>query len=65
MILQPAGWYQPKMWSCGLYYEHATIVNYASSGIKKLKASLNDDARVVIYNYHMFIVQATGLPLKY
>ena len=36
-----------------------TIVNYASSGINKLKASLNDDARVVIYNCHMFIVQVT------
>ncbi len=36
-----------------------SIVNYASSGINKLKASLNDDARVVIYDCHMFIVQAT------
>ncbi len=36
------------------------IINYASSGINKLKASLNDDARLVIYNCHMFIVQATG-----
>jgi hypothetical protein len=25
----------------GLYYKHVTIVNYASSGINKLKASLN------------------------
>ncbi len=38
-----------------------TIVNYASSNINKLKASLNDDARVVIYDRHMFIVQATGV----
>ncbi len=36
------------------------IVNYASSDVNKLKASLNDDARVVIYDHHMFIVQATG-----
>ncbi len=35
------------------------IVNYASSGINKLKALLNDDARVIIYDCHMFIVQAT------
>ncbi len=35
------------------------IVNYASSSVNKLKASLNDDARVVIYDRHMFIVQAT------
>ncbi len=45
---------------CGLYYKHVTIINYTSSGVNKLKASLNDDARVVIYNRHMFIVQATG-----
>ncbi len=37
-----------------------TIVNYASSGVNKVKASLNDDARVVNYDCHMFIVQATG-----
>ncbi len=37
-----------------------TIINYASSSIDKLKASLNDYARVVIYDRHMFIVQATG-----
>jgi hypothetical protein len=37
-----------------------TIINYASSCINKLKASLNDDSRVVNYDRHMFIVQATG-----
>ncbi len=42
----------------GLYYKHVTIVNYASSGVYKLTASINDDARVVIYDRHMFIVQA-------
>jgi hypothetical protein len=36
-----------------------TIVNYASSIVDKLGASLADDARVVIYDGHMFIVQAT------
>ncbi len=36
-----------------------TVVNYASSGINKLRASLNDEARVVIYDRHMFIEQAT------
>ena len=46
--------------TCGLYYKHVTIVNYTSSSVNKLKASLNDDARVVIYDRHMFIVQATG-----
>jgi hypothetical protein len=43
----------------GLYYKHVTIVNYATSSINKLRASLNDDARVVIYDRHMFIAQAT------
>jgi hypothetical protein len=37
------------------------IVNYTSSGVNKLKASLNDDARVIIYDRHMFIVQAIGV----
>ncbi len=46
---------------CGLYYKHVQIVNYASSGVNELKTSLNDDARVVIYDRHMFIVQATVL----
>ncbi len=43
--------------SCGLYYKHLMIINYASSSINKLRASLNDDARVVIFDRHMFIVQ--------
>jgi hypothetical protein len=46
--------------SCGLYYKHTTIVNYASSIINKLEALLTDDTRVVIYDHHVFIVQATG-----
>ncbi len=37
-----------------------TNVNYASSSVNKLKASLKDDARVIIYDRHMFIVQAIG-----
>jgi hypothetical protein len=36
--------------SCGLCYKHVTIVNYTSSDVNKLRASLNDDARVVIYD---------------
>jgi hypothetical protein len=38
-----------------------TIINDDSRVITKLETSLTDDARVVIYNRHMFIVQATGL----
>jgi hypothetical protein len=37
-----------------------TIINDNSRVINKLEASLTDDARVVIYDHHMFIVQATG-----
>ncbi len=37
-----------------------TIVNYTSNVINKLEALLTDDTRVVIYDRHVFIVQATG-----
>jgi hypothetical protein len=40
-----------------------TIVNDDSRVITKLEMSLTDDARVVIYNRHMFIVQATGIDI--
>ncbi len=46
--------------SCGLYYKPMTIINDDSGVINKLEASFTDDARVVIYNRHMFIVQATA-----
>ncbi len=36
-----------------------TIINYASCVVNKLEALLTDDARVVIYDRHVFIVQAT------
>jgi hypothetical protein len=36
------------------------IVNYASSIVNKLQALLTDDTRVVIYDRHVFIVQATA-----
>ncbi len=35
-------------------------MNDDSSVIKKFETSLTDDARVVIYDHHMFIAQATG-----
>jgi hypothetical protein len=35
------------------------IVNDNSRAVNKLEASLTDDARVVIYDRHMLIVQAT------
>ncbi len=43
----------------GLYYKPMMIVNGDSRLINKLGTSLTDDARVVIYDHHMFIVQAT------
>ncbi len=36
------------------------IVNDGSRVVNKLEASLTDDARVIIYDCHMFIVQATS-----
>ncbi len=45
---------------CGPYYKLVMIVNDASSSVNKLKASLIDAARGVIYDHHMFMVQATG-----
>ncbi len=49
--------------SC-LYYKLIMIVNYESSIVNKFGASPTDDARVVIYDRHMFIVQATGRKIK-
>jgi hypothetical protein len=46
--------------SSGQYYKPKTIVNDDSRVINKLEASLTDNARVVIYDRHMFIVQATS-----
>jgi hypothetical protein len=37
-----------------------TIINYAFSIVKKLGALLTDEARVIIYDHHAFLVQATG-----
>jgi hypothetical protein len=37
------------------------IVNDNSRFVNKLEASLTDDARVIIYDRHMFIVRAPGL----
>jgi hypothetical protein len=39
------------------------IINDDSRVINKLEASLTDDARVVIYDHHMFIVLATGFTI--
>jgi hypothetical protein len=41
----------------GLYYKPITIINDDSRVITKLEILLTDDARVLIYNCHMFILQ--------
>ncbi len=46
--------------TCGLYYKPMTIINDDSRVINKLEASLTDNTRVVIYDRHMFIVQASA-----
>ncbi len=43
----------------GLYYKPMTSINDDARIINKLDALLTEDARVVIYDRHMFIVQAT------
>ncbi len=45
--------------TCGLYYKHVTIVNDDSSIVSEQSFQLVDDARGVIYDRYMFIIQAT------
>ncbi len=49
------------LYCIGQYYKPMMIVNDISKVITKLETSLTDDARVVIYDRHMFIVPATGV----
>jgi hypothetical protein len=55
-------------YTSGLYYKHITVLNDDSSIISNWCSKLwhhllIDDARVVIYDGNMFIIQATGVPL--
>jgi hypothetical protein len=50
----------PATGTSGLYDKPATVVNDDSSIINKLETSLTDNARVIIDNRHMFIVQTKG-----
>ncbi len=43
-----------------VFYKHTTILNDNSSVVNKMEALLTDDTRDVIYDRHMFIIQATG-----
>jgi len=44
----------------GLYYKHVTSVNDDSSVVSKWSFKLIDDPRVIIYDCHRFIIQATS-----
>jgi hypothetical protein len=46
---------------CDLYYKPMTIVNNDSRVINKLEASLSNNARVIIYDCYMFMVQDTDV----
>ncbi len=48
----------------GLYYKPMMIVNDDARIVNKLDASLTDDSRVVIYDRHMFILQAKNLSIE-
>jgi hypothetical protein len=46
---------------CGLYFKHVTIINDNSSAVSKWSFKLIDDPRVIIYDHHRLIIQATEL----
>ncbi len=48
----------------GLYYKPMAIVNDDSRVVNKLETSLTDNGTVIIYDRHVFIVQATEYSLK-
>jgi hypothetical protein len=48
----------------GLYYKPMMKINDNSRVVNKLDTSLTNEARVIIYDRHMFIVQATGWLLR-
>jgi hypothetical protein len=47
-----------------MYYKPIAIINVDSSVINKLETSLTDDARVIIYDRHMFIEKTTRVFLR-
>jgi hypothetical protein len=48
-----------KLKLSGLYYKHVTIVNDDSSVVSKWNFKLIDNPRVIIYDRHRLIIQAT------
>ncbi len=63
-VLKSDEWQISVIEISGLYYKPMTIINDDSRVVNKLKASLNDNARVVIYDRHMYIVQATEVKIS-
>ncbi len=51
--------------SSGMYYKHIMIKYDNSSIVNKFEASLTDEAWVIIYDHHMFIVQAIDSSTSY
>ncbi len=49
----------------GLYYKPMTIVNDNSKVVNRRETSLTDDARVIIYDCHMFIVRVRGGSMRH
>ncbi len=66
VLLKLLDWimWQASKCICSLYYKLKMIINDDSRIVNKLEASLTDDARVVIYDRNMFIVQSTGFILR-
>jgi hypothetical protein len=58
LVLVPGRPFQPGLWPV---LKHTTIINYASSVVNKLGALLTDNASVIIYDCHVFIVQVTDV----
>ncbi len=47
----------------GLYYKPIAIINDDFSVVSKLETLAIDNARVVIYDRHVFIIQSTGVDI--
>ncbi len=63
--MEPTQMLHSRVGSCGLYYKRVMIINDDSSIISKSSFKHIDDSRVIIYDHHMFIIQATGLNHKH
>ncbi len=60
-VFMERGNFKSKCRTSGFYNKHVMIVSDDSRVINKLETSLTYGARVIMYDHHMFIVQATVL----